>query len=110
MDAVADFEPHAKTASRLLKALGNEHRLMIVVHLLDGEMTVGALERRIGISQSALSQHLARLRRENLVKTRREAQLIHYSLSGEGAKAVVGTLASLFGTDRAASAPLQVAV
>ena len=69
-------------ASVLLKAMCNERRLMILCYLMEGEKSVSELEQLIGISQSALSQHLARLRRDNVVTTRREAQSIFYSHAG----------------------------
>jgi len=73
-------EKNVEEAARVLKALSNERRLMIVCVLHKGEHSVGALEEIIGLSQSALSQHLARLRRDGLVQTRRDAQTIYYSL------------------------------
>ena len=69
------------SGARLLRALGNEKRLAIVCYLMDGELKVHELEELIGLSQSALSQHLAALRSEKVVKTRREAQNIFYSLN-----------------------------
>ena len=66
--------------SILLKALANARRLEILCHLKKGELSVGALEDLVGLTQSALSQHLAVLRRANVVKTRRHAQTIYYSL------------------------------
>jgi len=72
---------HAADAAGLLKALGNESRLMILCVLADGERSVGDLNDRIPLSQSALSQQLARLRMQGLVKTRRESQTIYYSLA-----------------------------
>lgn len=86
----------ARRASTLLKAMSNEHRLMILCQLLPGEKSVGELERIIGLSQSALSQHLARLRRDDLVRTRRQAQTIYYSLNGAEASAVINTLYTLY--------------
>ena len=74
------LQENAQRASVLLKALSNEKRLQIVCVLYDGERAVGDLEKVVGLSQSALSQHLARLRRDNIVKTRREAQTIYYSI------------------------------
>lgn len=79
MDLVK-LEQQSETASSLLKALANEKRLMIVCILSKGEKNVGDLEQFIGLSQSALSQHLARLRRDGIVDTRREAQTIYYSI------------------------------
>lgn len=74
------MQAHAADAAQLLKALGNEQRLMILCHLLDGALSVGELNQRVALSQSALSQHLALLRELGLVSTRREAQTIYYSL------------------------------
>jgi DNA-binding transcriptional ArsR family regulator len=76
--------------------MGNPHRLVVLCQLLAGERSVGELERLVGLSQSALSQHLARLRRDGLVKTRRSAQTIYYSLAGEEASAVLATLYQLY--------------
>ena len=90
------IEDNVRRASTLLKAMCNEHRLMILCQLVPGEKCVSELERIVGLSQSALSQHLARLRRDNLVKTRRDAQTIYYSLSGEEASAVIETLYGLY--------------
>jgi ArsR family transcriptional regulator, virulence genes transcriptional regulator len=73
-------QAHAADAAQLLKALGNEQRLLVLCHLLDGELSVGELNQRVALSQSALSQHLALLRELGLVATRREAQNIYYSL------------------------------
>lgn len=86
----------AARASALLKAMGNPHRLMVLCQLARGERSVGELERLVGLSQSALSQHLARLRRDNLVQTRRSAQTIFYSLAGGEASAVIATLYQLY--------------
>jgi len=90
------IQDNARRASTLLKAMSNQHRLMILCQLVPGEKCVGDLEKIVGLSQSALSQHLARLRRDNLVATRREAQTIHYSLAGEEASAVIETLYGLY--------------
>ncbi len=90
------MQENARRASALLKAMSNEHRLMILCQLLHGERSVGELERLIGLSQSALSQHLARLRRDDLVRTRRQAQTIFYSLHGDEASAVISTLYGLY--------------
>ena len=71
---------HADEASTLVKALANKQRLMILCLLVDRERAVGELNGLLDLSQSALSQHLAVLREENLVNTRRDGQTIHYSL------------------------------
>lgn len=103
MDAInldiAKIRNNAHKASTLLKAMSNEHRLMILCQLVQGEKNVGELEKIIGLSQSALSQHLARLRRDQLVTTRRDAQTIYYSLAGEDASTVLETLYRLYCAD-----------
>ena len=90
------LETKARHASSLLKAMANEHRLLVMCRLLEGEKSVGELVRLVGLSQSALSQHLARLRRDQLVQTRRAAQTIYYSLAGPHARAVIETLYDLY--------------
>lgn len=90
------LQDNARRASALLKAMSNEHRLMVLCQLGAGEKCVGELEKLVGLSQSALSQHLARLRRDDLVKTRRSAQTIFYSLKGKEASTVINTLQSLY--------------
>ncbi|MGH1479739.1 MAG: ArsR/SmtB family transcription factor [Geminicoccales bacterium] len=91
-----ELQPLAREASGLLKTLGNEHRLMILCTLLEGERSVGDLVEKIGLSQSALSQHLARLRRDGLVQTRRASQTIYYRVAGAEAPAVLATLHKLY--------------
>ena len=93
---IEQLQVNAREASVLLKAMSNERRLMILCHLAGGEKTVGELEDLVSLSQSALSQHLARLRRDRLVRTRRNAQSIYYSLNGTQAVAVMSTLGSLY--------------
>ncbi len=95
MDVEA-LHANARRASALLKAMSNQHRLLILCQLTQGERCVSELERIVGLSQSALSQHLARLRQDNLVATRREAQTIYYSLAGPEARAVIETLYGLY--------------
>lgn len=79
-----------------MRALSNPYRLMILCELHSGERSVGALERVVGLRQSPLSQHLAKLRRDGLVATRREAQTIHYSLASPEAAKVIGLLYRLY--------------
>ncbi|MEP0072826.1 MAG: metalloregulator ArsR/SmtB family transcription factor [Marinomonas sp.] len=83
-------------AAGFLKALSNENRLMILCHLLDKELSVTALNEKLPLSQSALSQHLAVLRKDGLVNTRRESQTIFYSLGDERVKTLIQTLHGLF--------------
>lgn len=92
----AELEQNARKASALLKAMANERRLLILCYLAEGERSVGELERMISLSQSALSQHLARLRRDGLVTTRRSAQTIYYALAGREAGAIMETLHALY--------------
>lgn len=98
---IQQFEGSADRASTLLKAMSNRNRLLILCQLQEGEKSVGTLEKLIGLSQSALSQHLARLRRDNLVTTRREAQTIYYSLQGIESCAVISTLYELYSSEDA---------
>ena len=87
---------HAGDAAGLMKALGNESRLMILCTLADGERSVGDLNEIIPLSQSALSQQLARLRRDGIVETRRESQTIHYSLAEGPADRVIHLLHDIY--------------
>jgi DNA-binding transcriptional ArsR family regulator len=89
-------QAHAGEAAQLLKALGNEQRLVILCHLLDGPLSVGELNQRVELSQSALSQHLALLRELGLVETRREAQTIYYSLPDGPVVRVMALLQDLY--------------
>lgn len=90
------MRPHAKSAATLLKALANEQRLMILCNLAEGELSVGELNDRLPLSQSALSQHLAVLRERGIVATRREAQAVFYSLRPGAASRVVGLLHDIY--------------
>lgn len=95
------MQAHASDAARLLKALANEKRLQILCLLAEGERSVGDINDLLDLSQSALSQHLAVLREENLVRTRREAQTIFYSLVPGPAAEVMGTLHGIYCTPAA---------
>ena len=87
----------AAEAAALMKALANEHRLLVLCHLVSaGEMTPGALAGVVGLSQSALSQHLAKLREEGLVDFRREAQTLFYRVSDPRAGQVLAVLRDIF--------------
>lgn len=87
---------HAGEAAQLLKALANERRLQVLCLLAGGERSVGELNDLLELSQSALSQHLAVLREEGLVATRREAQSIFYSLAPGPAAEVMETLHDIY--------------
>ena len=86
----------AGAATELLKALANPHRLMIVCRLVEGERSVGELAAALGLRDSTVSQHLAVLRRERLVRARRDAQTIWYSLASKPARAVLETLFRIY--------------
>ena len=101
--ALAKFEfdleamhAHAGDAAQLLKALANERRLQVLCLLTAGERSVGEMQGLLDLGQSALSQHLAVLREEGLVLTRRDAQTIHYSLAPGPAAAVMHTLHGIY--------------
>ena len=93
---LAQFEASAGKAADLLRTLGNEKRLMILCQLGGDEMPAGALQEPLGLSQSALSQHLAVLREAGVVATRREGQTIWYRISDPAAVKVIATLAAIF--------------
>lgn len=90
------LQAHAKNATELLKVMSNDWRLLILCHLAEQERSVGYLKNELGLGQSALSQHLAILRREKIVKTRRDAQSIYYSLDSEDVQAIMKTLYERF--------------
>jgi ArsR family transcriptional regulator len=86
----------AGAAAGLLRALANENRLMILCKLIEGERPVGELVAAVGLSQSALSQHLAKLRADRLVATRRQSQTIYYRLASPEAIRVMQLLADIY--------------
>ena len=94
-DTAESMRSHAHDAARLLKALANDSRLMILCLLVAGELSVGELNARVALSQSALSQHLAILRADGLVTTRREAQSIYYALAPGPAERIIGALPAI---------------
>ena len=99
-DFVNQFSRHAAEAVGLLKALASEPRLLVLCYLAEtGEMSAGDLTEQVGLSQSALSQHLARMREDGVLATRREAQTIFYRIADPAALRVIQTLAELFCPD-----------
>lgn len=90
------MEQNAAKAVALLKAMANQHRLMILCVLLQQELSVSALNEQIPLGQSALSQHLAWLRKAGFVSTRREAKTIYYSLSSTEVKQVIALLHQMY--------------
>jgi ArsR family transcriptional regulator, virulence genes transcriptional regulator len=94
---LAELERKTADAAALLKLLANEHRLLILCRLaVEGEMSVTRLTDAAGLSQSALSQHLARMREEGLVATRREAQTIFYRIADPNAAKLLKALKGIF--------------
>ena len=104
MDAQHDndfYREGAAKAAQWLRALANEHRLLVLCLLLEvGEMSVGELQARIALSQSALSQHLARMREEGLIAFRREAQTLYYRIEHPEVARLMATLKTLFCPDK----------
>ncbi len=96
---LADLQPRADEAAALLRVLANPHRLLILCALVEGERSVGQLQARLALSQSALSQHLARLREAGVVVTRRAAQQIFYALPPGPVMAVMATLHRVYCED-----------
>jgi DNA-binding transcriptional ArsR family regulator len=86
----------ASKASELMKTLGHKDRLMVLCHLSSGEKSVGELARLLDIPQSPLSQHLARMRKEKLVTTRREAQTIYYAIASHEAARMVQLMHEIY--------------
>lgn len=86
----------AGSAADLLRALANEHRLLILCFLHQGEMSVGELEQQLGMRQAHLSQHLARLRADGIVAARRESRSVFYRLGSREAELLVERLYELF--------------
>lgn len=94
---LATFEKKAGEVSDLLKAMGNVRRLMVLCKLVEhGEMTVGDLAQQVGLSQSALSQHLARMREEGLVAFRRESQTLWYRIADARTEQLLASLYTIF--------------
>lgn len=87
---------NATAAAGMLSAMANPKRLMILLNLVQGEMAVGVLAGRVGLSQSALSQHLSKLRAKKMVNTRRDAQTIYYSANSEAVLKVLQTLEDIY--------------
>ncbi|CAM4043490.1 metalloregulator ArsR/SmtB family transcription factor [Shewanella insulae] len=83
---------NAQSAAKWLKAIANPYRLMILCQLLDNELSVTQLNENVPLSQSALSQHLAVLRAEDLVATRKSSQIVYYTLKNEQVTEVISIL------------------
>jgi DNA-binding transcriptional ArsR family regulator len=93
---IGEMQQHVGDAARVLKTLGNEQRLLILCNLLGQRLSVGELNKRVELSQSALSQHLALLREAGLVSTHREAQSIFYSLPAGPVTRIMALLQDIY--------------
>jgi ArsR family transcriptional regulator, virulence genes transcriptional regulator len=93
---LAALHTRATRVSAVLKAIANESRLLLVCQLAEGEKSVSQLQSSVGLSQSAVSQHLALLREHKLVSTRRRGQSVHYALSSGETAAIIRTLHDQF--------------
>lgn len=93
---VLDMQEQAEIASEFLKLLANPYRLLVLCHLLEGEKTVGALEEELGLSQSALSQHLAKLRAHKILCAQRQGQLVYYRIADQNVVRVLEVLHKCF--------------
>lgn len=101
---VSELEECAGLAARMLKLLASEQRLLLLCRLVEGEASVGVLAEHAKLAQSAASQHLAKMRAEGLVATRREAQTIYYRLKDPAAMRVLDTLCDIYRGQPAAAA------
>ena len=104
MTRLLEMDRSAGHAARLIRAIANEKRLILLCHMVQGEHTVGELSRLVQLSQSAVSQHLARLRADNLVNVRRESQTAYYSLACSKVGRVIETLHGVYCDPAAATA------
>jgi len=102
-----DIQHSVERASALLKAMSNKRRLLILCHLSESERSVGELCAMVNLSQSALSQHLAKLRHDRLVNTRRDAQTVFYSIAPGEVESILHTLHQLYCSDAVPAPPLR---
>lgn len=93
---LTELKQRSNDAATLLKALANTRRLQILCHLYEAELSVGQLVNIIGLSQSALSQHLAKLREDGLVSYRKQAQTVYYTLNNNKAQRLLTALQELY--------------
>lgn len=96
---LSQIEANSAQAADLLKLLSNQHRLLILCHLVEGELCVSELESRLNISQSSLSQHLARLRGQGIVEFRKQSTTVYYRLNDPKAEKLLQTLYDLYCKD-----------
>lgn len=102
---MSELERSARRAAPLLKAMSNPSRLVILCQLAEGERSVGELAERVGLSQSGISQHLAVLRRQRVVSTRRDRQTVFYALASAEVADLMATLHRVFCKPAGAARP-----
>ena len=102
---IAELEARADDVARLLSLIANPKRLLILCRLAQGEASVGQIRDAVGLGQSALSQHLAKLRGAGIVATRRAAQTIHYRIADRETEAVMASLYEIFCAGQPGRAP-----
>ncbi|MBV1904098.1 MAG: metalloregulator ArsR/SmtB family transcription factor [Marinosulfonomonas sp.] len=95
-DPMQQMVDNARGAADMLKSLSHEGRLMILCHLVDGQKSVTELEQLLAIRQSAVSQHLARLRADGLVKARRDGKAVYYTIAGTSSRQIIKVLHSIY--------------
>ncbi len=93
---LAAMEKQARRAADFLRSISNEHRLMILCALIEGDCSVGELADKLGIAQPNVSQHLFRLKSEHLVSARRDGQTIHYRLASKHVQPIIAHLHAMF--------------
>ncbi len=98
---LSELEQSAQSASRLLKLMASEPRLLLLCRLFEGEASVGTLADHVRMARSTTSQHLAKMRAEGLVATRRDAQTIYYRLDDPAAVKILDTLCEIYRTPAA---------
>lgn len=101
---------NAESAAAFLAVMGNEKRLLIMNYLAEGELSVGVLADKVELSQSALSQHLAKLRRFGLVETRRDRQMVYYSCNSSAAIELLSLLDGLLAMEKPLAGPARQAL
>ncbi|RUO36054.1 ArsR family transcriptional regulator [Aliidiomarina shirensis] len=94
--SIHQMQENASSAESLLKSLANSYRLMVLCHLVNGEMSVGELEKKVGLSQSSLSQHLAKLREQKIVSFRKQGTTVLYRIADKNALQILESLHSIF--------------
>ncbi|MFU8783918.1 ArsR/SmtB family transcription factor [Aliidiomarina sp.] len=94
--SIEQMQVNAGAAEQLLKSLANSHRLMVLCYLVNGEMSVGELEKKVALSQSSLSQHLAKLREQKIVGFRKEGTTVLYRIEDEKALRILESLHGIY--------------